>query len=187
MNEQQHIGELIKKARTEKKISQGKLAKLLSVQNPVIYKYESGIVKTIPFDKRIMLSAILNIDIDNLLYEQEKETTFVDSMTKLKTVYDAVITLKERAIKKQLDNHRDASLLYVILKIAQLAFNNDDEELEPENAKRIYYEEFLKRGLSENDALDLAKFFAWLCIKQPRVLSQWHDIMLKEKLDTENK
>lgn len=40
MNEQQRIGEIIKKARESAALSQGKLATLLGVQNPVIYKYE---------------------------------------------------------------------------------------------------------------------------------------------------
>lgn len=186
MNEQQRIGELIKKSRIEKNISQGKLAKLLSVQNPVIYKYENGLIKTIPFDKRIVLSSILDIDINDLLYKQERETTFVDSTAKLKIVYDAFMTAKEQAIRNSLNACKDISLMEAVYKIGYMAFD-DKTELEDENLKKICYEEFLKRGLSENDALDLAKFFAWLCIKQPQVLSQWHDIMLKEKLDTENK
>ena len=49
MNKQQMLGELIKKARTEQKLSQGQLAKILEVQNPIIYKYEKGLIKTIPF------------------------------------------------------------------------------------------------------------------------------------------
>ena len=73
MNEQQMLGELIKKARTEQKLSQGQLAKILEVQNPIIYKYEKGLIKTIPFEKRVKLSEVLKVPITNLLYENEKK------------------------------------------------------------------------------------------------------------------
>lgn len=71
MNEQQKIGKIIKEAREKKGLSQGKLAKLLEVQNPVIYKYEKGLIKVIPFEKRIKISEILNINLEELLYMQE--------------------------------------------------------------------------------------------------------------------
>lgn len=71
MNEQQRIGETIKKAREGAALSQGKLAKLLGVQNPVIYKYESGKIKVIPYEKRVKLSSILDIPITALLYDNE--------------------------------------------------------------------------------------------------------------------
>lgn len=71
MNEQQRIGKTIKKARESAALSQGKLAKLLGVQNPVIYKYESGKIKVIPYEKRVKLSSILDIPITALLYDNE--------------------------------------------------------------------------------------------------------------------
>ncbi len=71
--EQEKIGDLIKEKRLEKNLSQGKLAKLLSVQNPIIYKYEKGLIKTIPFEKRVKLALILNIDIIDLLYSTEDD------------------------------------------------------------------------------------------------------------------
>lgn len=72
--EQEKIGDLIKEKRLEKNLSQGKLAKLLSVQNPIIYKYEKGLIKTIPFEKRVKLASILDIPIAELLYSEEKST-----------------------------------------------------------------------------------------------------------------
>lgn len=71
MNEQQRIGEIIKKARESAALSQGKLATLLGVQNPVIYKYESGKIKVIPFEKRVKLADILNVPLSDLLYSDE--------------------------------------------------------------------------------------------------------------------
>lgn len=71
MNEQQRIGKTIKKAREGAALSQGKLANLLGVQNPVIYKYESGKIKVIPYEKRVKLASILDIPITALLYDNE--------------------------------------------------------------------------------------------------------------------
>ncbi|MEE0509016.1 helix-turn-helix domain-containing protein [Phascolarctobacterium succinatutens] len=71
MNEQQRIGEIIKKARESAALSQGKLATLLGVQNPVIYKYESGKIKVIPFEKRVKLAEILKVPLSDLLYSDE--------------------------------------------------------------------------------------------------------------------
>lgn len=82
MSEQQRIGEIIKKARESAALSQGKLATLLGVQNPVIYKYENGKIKVIPFEKRVKISSILGIDFANLLYENESiplSKTIIDS------------------------------------------------------------------------------------------------------------
>lgn len=71
MSEQQRIGEIIKKARESAALSQGKLATLLGVQNPVIYKYENGKIKVIPFEKRVKLAEILNVPLSDLLYSDE--------------------------------------------------------------------------------------------------------------------
>lgn len=71
MSEQQRIGEIIKKARENAGLSQGKLAALLGVQNPVIYKYENGKIKVIPFEKRVKLAEILDISLSDLLYSDE--------------------------------------------------------------------------------------------------------------------
>ncbi len=80
MNEQQRIGEIIKKARESAALSQGKLATLLGVQNPVIYKYESGKIKVIPFEKRVKLAEILNIPLSDLLYSDEFTTKMAEAL-----------------------------------------------------------------------------------------------------------
>lgn len=70
--DKEQIGEVIKKARTEQKLSQGQLAKILEVQNPIIHKYEKGLIKTIPFEKRAKMSSVLNIPVSELLYDNEE-------------------------------------------------------------------------------------------------------------------
>lgn len=69
--ERRRLGEIIKEARERAALSQGKLAELLGVQNPVIYKYEKGKIKVIPYEKRVKLAEILDIDLAELLYENE--------------------------------------------------------------------------------------------------------------------
>ena len=95
MSEQQRIGEIIKKARESAALSQGKLATLLGVQNPVIYKYESGKIKVIPFEKRVKLADILNIPLSDLLYSDEiieelKEELGINYLNKEYDLLDAL-------------------------------------------------------------------------------------------------
>lgn len=80
MSEQQRIGEIIKKARENAGLSQGKLAALLGVQNPVIYKYENGKIKVIPFEKRVKLAEILNVPLFDLLYSDEGITNLREEL-----------------------------------------------------------------------------------------------------------
>ena len=103
MNEQQRIGEIIKKARESAALSQGKLATLLGVQNPVIYKYESGKIKVIPFEKRVKLADILNIPLSDLLYSDEiesfKEEVEINYLNKEYDMLDALATELEADLK----------------------------------------------------------------------------------------
>lgn len=103
MNEQQRIGEIIKKARESAALSQGKLATLLGVQNPVIYKYESGKIKVIPFEKRVKLADILNIPLSDLLYSDEiesfKEEVEINYLNKEYDLLDDLATELEADLK----------------------------------------------------------------------------------------
>ena len=72
VKERQRIGDTIRKARKENKINQTQLGELLGVGVQVISDYEKGKVKVIPFEKRVKLAEILNIDLDELLYFSEK-------------------------------------------------------------------------------------------------------------------
>lgn len=67
----QEIGEKIYNARQLWRISQAKLAAELGVQTPIIYKYEKGLIKTIPFSKRSKICEILHISPLDLLYDDE--------------------------------------------------------------------------------------------------------------------
>ena len=70
--EKEQIGEVIKKARKNKKITQKELSVMLNVGRDNISLYESGKIKVIPFEKRAKLSSVLNIPVSELLYDNEK-------------------------------------------------------------------------------------------------------------------
>ena len=66
------IGEVIKKARKNKKITQTQLGAEIGVGKVAIANYESGKIKVIPFEKRAKMSSVLNIPVSELLYDNEK-------------------------------------------------------------------------------------------------------------------
>ena len=71
--ERQRIGDTIRQARKEKKITQKYLSESLKIRQDVISDYENGKIKVIPFEKRVKLANILDIPLVSLLYEDEKE------------------------------------------------------------------------------------------------------------------
>ena len=70
--EKEQIGEVIKKARKNKKITQTQLGKMLSVTKKAISDYELAKINVIPFEKRVKMSSVLNIPVSALLYDNEK-------------------------------------------------------------------------------------------------------------------
>lgn len=73
LEERQRIGDTIRQARKEKKITQKYLSESLKIRQDVISDYENGKIKVIPFEKRVKLASILDIPLAALLYEDEKE------------------------------------------------------------------------------------------------------------------
>ena len=66
------IGEVIKKSRKNKKLTQAQVGKFLAIGKDVISDYENGKVKVIPFENRAKMSSVLNIPVSELLYDNEK-------------------------------------------------------------------------------------------------------------------
>ena len=66
------IGEVIKKSRKNKKLTQAQVGKFLAIGKDVVSDYENGKVKVIPFEKRAKLSSVLNIPMSELLYDNEE-------------------------------------------------------------------------------------------------------------------
>ena len=66
------IGEVIKEARKNKKLTQAQLGKMLSVTKKAISDYELAKINVIPFEKRMKMSSVLNIPVSELLYDNDK-------------------------------------------------------------------------------------------------------------------
>ena len=71
IKERQRIGNTIRKARKENKITQKDLSDALKIRQDVISDYENGKIKVIPFEKRVKLAEILNVPLSDLLYSDE--------------------------------------------------------------------------------------------------------------------
>lgn len=162
MNEQQMLGELIKKARTEQKLSQGQLAKILEVQNPIIYKYEKGLIKTIPFEKRVKLSEALNVPITNLLYENEKKVGLSAMTDKTWEVIwnfsDAILgQSKEEALTFLLEQEKGNTMAGAINEIALAAYTLEKADEQYQGIMVLGLQGLLiDRGINQENAVQLA-------------------------------
>lgn len=185
LSEREKIGQLIKLQRKNKKLTQAQVGKFLAIGKDVISDYENGKVKVIPFEKRVQLSILLDIDAKDLLYEQEKGNVTLGRDVYNRAIFDACYEAKIQRITDFINSKGFGSLTDAVYKIGYLSQDDEkagDIQLDLESTRVLYHKEFLKRGLSENDALELSKFFAWLSLKNPKVLSDWYDITLREKI-----
>lgn len=185
LSEREKIGQLIKLQRKNKKLTQAQVGKFLAIGKDVISDYENGKVKVIPFEKRVQLSILLDIDAKDLLYEQEKGNVTLGRDVYSRAIFDACYEAKIQRITDFINSKGFGSLTDAVYKIGYLSQDDEkdgDIQLDLESTRVLYHKEFLKRGLSENDALELSKFFAWLSLKNPKVLSDWYDITLREKI-----
>lgn len=66
------IGEVIKEARERKGMTQTALSAVLGIMPLDVLRYEVGVIKHIPFEKRTKMSSVLNIPVSELLYDNEK-------------------------------------------------------------------------------------------------------------------
>ena len=80
LKERQRIGDTIRKARKENKITQKDLSDALKIRQDVISDYENGKIKVIPFEKRVKLAEILNIPLSDLLYSDEFTTKMAEAL-----------------------------------------------------------------------------------------------------------
>lgn len=101
--EKEQIGEVIKKARKNKKITQTQLGAAIGVGKVAIANYESGKIKVIPFEKRVKMSSVLNIPVSELLYDNEKMACI--------STNEAVDELRENRIIKTVNAELEEWLL----------------------------------------------------------------------------
>lgn len=188
MNEQQMLGELIKKARTEQKLSQGQLAKILEVQNPIIYKYEKGLIKTIPFEKRTKLSEALNIPITNLLYENERKVGLSAITDKSWEVIwnfsDAILgQSKEEALTFLLEQEKGNTMAGAINDIALSAYTLEKADEQYQGIMVLGLQGLLiDRGINQENAVQLAAI-----LQELLSLKFARDLTISEKISAGRK
>ena len=120
------IGEVIKKARKNKKLTQAQLGKMLSVTKKAISDYENGKIKVIPFEKRMKMSSVLNIPVSELLYDNEKMACI--------STNEAVDELREdrliKAVNAELEEWQlsgDVDYLYKAMAVIRAAIEKEAE------------------------------------------------------------
>lgn len=171
LSEREKIGQLIKLQRKNKKLTQAQVGKFLAIGKDVISDYENGKVKVIPFEKRVQLSILLDIDAKDLLYEQEKGNVTLGRDVYNRAIFDACYEAKIQRITDFINSKGFGSLTDAVYKIGYLSQDDEkdgDIQLDLESTRVLYHKEFLKRGLSENDALELSKFFCLAILKKSK-------------------
>lgn len=182
VEERQRIGELIRQARKNKKITQTQLGAEIGVGVQVISDYEKGKVKNIPLERRVKLSSVLDIEFSRLLYRTEniplskgvldglsaavvsvnQNKGLVDDNGKIDEIIDA-LSEKEIATYKEyfvtLSSRCNlAELLYILF--ATLLKNNVFEESAEEIISSVIEWRFRMAGMAAEPALHDAKHLA---------------------------
>lgn len=180
--ERQRIGDTIRQARKNKKITQTQLGAKIGIGKVAVANYESGKIKVIPFEKRVKLSSVLDIEFSRLLYRSEniplskgvldglsaavvsvnKNKGLVDDNGKIDEIIDA-LSEKEIATYKEyfvtLSSICNlAELLYILF--ATLLKNNVWEESAEEIISSVIEWRFRMAGMAAEPALHDAKHLA---------------------------
>ena len=120
------IGEVIKKSRKNKKMTQAQLGKMLSVTKKAISDYELAKINVIPFEKRAKLSSVLNIPVSELLYDNDKMACI--------STNEAVDELREnrliKAVNAELEEWRlsgDVDYLHKAMAVIRAEIDNEAE------------------------------------------------------------
>lgn len=147
LKERQRIGDTIRKARKENKITQKDLSDALKIRQDVISDYENGKIKVIPFEKRVKLADILNVPLSDLLYSDEiiekiKEELGINYLNKEYDLLDAL----EIELEADLKNIDSVEKLEAV-KAKFEAFENKRLELEKGVARfQVLLEEVTKKA-----------------------------------------
>lgn len=149
LKERQRIGDTIRKARKENKITQKDLSDALKIRQDVISDYENGKIKVIPFEKRVKLAEILNVPLSDLLYSDESIKTLKKELgiNYLNREYDLLDAL---ALDLQTDlENADSVEKIEAVKAKFEAFNKKLLELEKINNSYRSLLEAMQRNVSK--------------------------------------
>lgn len=107
-------GDIIKKLRNEKKITQSELGLMLGVNTSSIQKYESGATKNLKLETIRELCYIFDVPPAYFVFPEIKEMSFKDYVKEfgsIETAIKDILNLNEAGTKKILDYIDDISSL----------------------------------------------------------------------------
>ena len=181
--QQQEIGERIRKHRKKKKLNQTQLGELLGIGTKAVSDYEKGKITVIPFEKRVKLSEALNVPITNLLYENEKKVGLSAITDKtwdvLFSFSDAIIgQSKEKALAFLLEQVKGKTLAGAISDTALATYIAESAD---EQYKGIMMQGLqgllIDRGINQENAAQLAAI-----LQELLSLKFSRDITISEKI-----
>ena len=73
LTEQEKLGVTLFHKRKELGLLQGDVATMVGVEKPTISSYECGVVKNIALSTRIKLAQALDLSLEEILYDSEKD------------------------------------------------------------------------------------------------------------------
>lgn len=73
LTEQEKLGLTLFYKRKKLSLLQGDVAKMVGLEKPTISSYECGVVKNIALSTRIKLAQALDLSLEEILYESEKD------------------------------------------------------------------------------------------------------------------
>lgn len=73
LTEQEKLGITLFHKRKELSLLQGEVALMVGVEKPTISSYECGVVKNIALSTRIKLAQALDLSLEEILYDSEKD------------------------------------------------------------------------------------------------------------------
>lgn len=73
LTEQEELGITLFHKRKKLGLLQGDVAKMVGVEKPTISSYECGVVKNISLRTRVKLAKALDLSLEEILYESEKD------------------------------------------------------------------------------------------------------------------
>lgn len=181
LEERQRIGDTIRQARKEKKITQKYLSESLKIRQDVISDYENGKIKVIPFEKRVKLAGLLDIPLNALLYTDEKSTDTnccnslqqyikaVGGVVDEEDIDNIAAILDESPIAKFSKQLLEVSAPYPLAQAVQIIIagidNNEKYSGAVDLLQAALTQLFYSRGLTTADAESLANYFGDAYIK----------------------
>lgn len=73
LSEQEKLGVTLFHKRKELSLLQGEVALMVGVEKPTISAYECGVVKNISLRTRVKLAQALDLSLEEILYDSEKD------------------------------------------------------------------------------------------------------------------